>query len=234
GTFADDGLVFDTSLAAVARDNASYAKAFSFTWRSTWQSLSFTIGKGSVIPGFELGVQGLAVGDAKTLVVPPSLGYGVSDPAKFLVKPVFEPVPVRITMSTSDFAATYHTAAVSGANVTDPFWGWSATVSVSASVVTVANSPVPGQHVRPYGAWDAQVVSIDDGADGGVGRILVHHLLTPGLVDRVGKRDSSGRVTFIVSSVDLVGGTYTLNYNDPTRGRDLVFQVTMLQIHRSY
>src|SRR5437879_10817287 len=209
----EDGFVFDTSLMSVAEDNASYTKAFSFGWRNSWQPLSFAIGAVplAVIRGFDVGVQGLAVGDAKTIVVPPNLGYGLSDPAKILVKPLLEPVPVRVTMNESAFTNTYKTQPVSGANVTDPFWGWSAYVSVSGSIVTVTNSPVPGQMVHPYG-WDARVDSVDDGADNGTGRIVVHHLLDTTAVDRVGQKTASGTVVFVVTAVDLAAGTYTANY----------------------
>src|SRR5256714_11786688 len=101
----EDGIVFDTSLASVAEDNASYAKALSFGWRNSWAPLSFTIGAvpRAVIQGFDVGVQGLAVGDAKTIVVPPNLGYGPSDPAKILVKQLLEPVPARVPMNESAF-----------------------------------------------------------------------------------------------------------------------------------
>lgn len=230
GTFATDGLVFDTSLLPIARDNASYPKAFSFSWHSTWSPLSVAIGSGGVVKGFDLGVQGLVEGESKTVVVPPDLGYGPADPAKFVVKSLLEPVPVRVTMNASDFLLAYHVPAVSGTNVTDPFWGWSATVSVADTVVTVTNSPSPGQIVRPYGAWDAKVVSIDDAANGGLGAILVHHLLDSTMVDRVGLKDASGKVVFTVTSVNLDAGTYTLNYNDPTKGRVLIFQITMVAI----
>jgi FKBP-type peptidyl-prolyl cis-trans isomerase 2 len=230
GTFLDTGLVFDTSLQSVAIDNASYPKAFMFNWHS-WQALPVTIGTGGVVKGFDLGIQGLAVGDSKAIVVPPSLGYGPVDPTKLVTKTLFESVPVRLTMSTSDFVATYRASPVSGMNVTDPFWGWAQTVSVAGSVVVVTNSPVPGQVVHPYGAWDAEVVSIDDAANGGQGVILVHHRLDPTMVDRIGER-SGGNVVFVVTSVDLVAGTYTLDFDTPTKGRTLVFQVTMVQINR--
>jgi len=230
----EDGFVFDTSLMSVAEDNASYTKAFSFGWRNSWQPLSFAIGAVplAVIRGFDVGVQGLAVGDAKTIVVPPNLGYGLSDPAKILVKPLLEPVPVRVTMNESAFTNAYKTQPVSGANVTDPFWGWSAYVSVSGSVVTVTNSPVPGQMVHPYGGWAARVDSVDDGADNGTGRIVVHHLLDTTAVDRVGQKTASGTVVFVVTAVDLAAGTYTVNYNNPVKGRNLVFEVTMVAITR--
>lgn len=238
GTFADDGLVFDTSLASVAQDNASHPKAFMFSWRSSWTALGpFTIGAVplAVVKGFDLGIQGLAKGESKTIVIPPDLGYGPADPSKIFVQPLFESVPVRLTMDATDFLSRYHTTAVSGANVTDPFWGWTAYVSVAGTFVTVTNSPVPGQMVRPFGVWDAQVVSIDDAANDGQGEILVHHLLDPSVVDRIGYRDSTGRAVFVVSAVDLDGGTFTLDYNVASPvGRTLIFQVTMVDISRLY
>jgi FKBP-type peptidyl-prolyl cis-trans isomerase 2 len=233
GMFEND-LVFDTSLESVARGNASYAKAFAFSWREAWDTLPFTIGTQTVVDGFDLGVQGLAEGDSKTFAVPPSQGYGSADPTKFIVKPLLESVPVRLTMNASGFTATYQTQPVAGSNVTDPVWGWTATVSVAGSIITVTNSPAPGDLVHPRGAWDARVLSIDDGANGGEGRIQVQHLLTAESVDRVGHRLPSGRVEFTVTAVDPFEGTYTVNFNDPVQGRTLVFQVTMVNIVRLF
>lgn len=52
-----DGTVFDSS----------YPRGQPFT---------FTIGKGQVIKGWEEGLLGACIGEARTLTVPPALGYG--------------------------------------------------------------------------------------------------------------------------------------------------------------
>src|SRR2546428_12817409 len=71
GTFAENGLVFDTSLQAIAKDNASYPKAFMFAWHGEYSPLPVTIGSGGGVPGFAIGIQSPAAGGSKTIVGPP-------------------------------------------------------------------------------------------------------------------------------------------------------------------
>ena len=55
GSF-DDGTVFDSS--------------------SGREPLSFELGSGNVIPGFDAAIQGMAVGDSKTVTIPHGEAYG--------------------------------------------------------------------------------------------------------------------------------------------------------------
>ncbi len=87
--------------------------------------------------------------------------------------------------------------------------------------------PEPKPEERRY-----RVISVDDGADAGIGRIVVHHMLDVTAVDRIGQRAATAAVVFVVTAVDLAAGTYTLNYNDPVKGRNLIFEVTMVAITR--
>lgn len=234
GYFQDTGRVFDTSNASVARENASWPKAASFTWRATWSSLSFTIAGNSstgTIKGFDLGVRGMSVGQTKIIVVPPDLGYGSADPSLVFVHHLLESVPVHATMNTSVFTTTYGEAPISGSNVSDPVYHWPVQVSVANGIVTITNSPVPGQLLNVYGKWPATVMGIDDSANNGTGAISIQNRLDASTVDAIGGTSPDGK-TFYISAVDTTAGTYTLNFNREVVGRTLVFQVTVLQIVR--
>ncbi|HYS71151.1 MAG TPA: FKBP-type peptidyl-prolyl cis-trans isomerase, partial [Thermoplasmata archaeon] len=243
GTFADDGRVFDTAYARVARDNVSYPKAASFSWRAQWTNFSFDVGCADLTPaeqqiksctaaikGFDQGVRGMAVGDTKRIVVPPELGYGASDPSKIFERPLLQEVPARVVMNGTAFQDKYGTRALDGLVVRDPFWGWNATVSLSGNVVTVTNSPFLGEKVRPYGAWDALVAGIDDAANNGTGIVYVQHDLAPDDARDILAHDGSDQ--FIVTSVDLDKGVYVADYNREVVGRTLVFDITIASIIR--
>lgn len=232
GTFENSGRVFDTSNASVAKDNATYPKAFSFSWRSSWTRLSFTVGDHSVVTGFDEGVRGLPLGGADTIVVPQEAGYGPADPAEVFTHKLLESVPVKTVYNETSFFAYFKTNPVSGSMITDPVWNWLDSVAVANNVITVTASPGLGQTIRPYNAWTATVDSIDSFADNGTGVILVRHDLTPDMVDAVGGT-LSGTQTFYLADVNMAAGTYTLSFNREVVGRTLLFQVTITSITRS-
>jgi peptidylprolyl isomerase len=53
----------------------STGKEFDASWNRN-QPLSFTIGAGQVIAGWDQGVAGMKVGGRRTITIPPHLGYG--------------------------------------------------------------------------------------------------------------------------------------------------------------
>ena len=54
----------------------SNGKVFDASWKDTpGKTFSFTVGAGSVIPGWDKGLVGMKVGGRRELIIPPSLAY---------------------------------------------------------------------------------------------------------------------------------------------------------------
>lgn len=66
----EDGTVFDTSIKETA------IEAGIFSVERIYEPLSFTVGAGQMIKGFDEGVIGMKVGEEKTLRIPPEKAYG--------------------------------------------------------------------------------------------------------------------------------------------------------------
>lgn len=183
-----DGRVFDTSIYSVASNNALYPKSLSFSLRqnTSYTPLQFVVGSGSLIPGFESGVLGMTLNETKTIVVPPSQGYGVMNLSKVFSFSLNQTEPMYAIMNQTAFLSTYNVTPIVNLALTDPTWGWPARVievNTDADLVEVQNMPSVGDRLAVFGTpdaanptgWYADVVSIDSTANGGLGIITIHH-----------------------------------------------------------
>lgn len=84
-----DGEIFDTSVESVAISCGKYQTGRNYT---TW--LSFTVGVGQMIAGFDKGVQGMKVGETKTINIPSVEAYGPWDEEKIQEFPLKD-VPAK-------------------------------------------------------------------------------------------------------------------------------------------
>lgn len=66
----EDGTVFDTSEKETASEAGIYNEM------RDYKPLTFTVGAGQMIKGFDEGVVGMKVGEEKTLEIPPEEAYG--------------------------------------------------------------------------------------------------------------------------------------------------------------
>lgn len=228
-----DGRVFDTSLLSVANDDAAYPKTLSFTKRSnsSYAPLSFEVGSGKMISGFDEAVVGMKVGESKTVTLSPDKAYGDMDPAKLFTFQLVETVPLLETMTASEFKAEYGVNPVKGLLVYDPFYGWEATVDgfdAQADRVTVKNVPTLDALYHIYGAdsvgWDIKVTGMDSNAN----LITIEHQLDEADGDMIKGLD--GASTFFVIDVDEDSGTAVRNYNTELLGKTLVFTITIVSI----
>lgn len=224
-----DGTVFDTSLKDVAQDNTTYPKAPVFSYRGNYQKLNFTVGTGAVVLGFDQNVTGMREGDTKTFRLVPQLAYGPSDPTKLEVKNLTEDVKWTEDLKPEVFRSAFGADPPSQyTTVRDPVWGWEVTAFPQANLgdgtITIVRYVEDGTTLKPFGAWDAQVVEVNSAAN----RIRVRHLLTPGDAGKIAIR--SGTNPFIISKVDAT--TFTLDHNQPLglKGQTLAFTVTLVSV----
>jgi FKBP-type peptidyl-prolyl cis-trans isomerase 2 len=70
----EDGTVFDTSVKEAAIEAGIYAEM------RNYEPLTFTVGAGQMIQGFDKGVVGMKIGEKKTLKIPPDEAYGEYNP----------------------------------------------------------------------------------------------------------------------------------------------------------
>jgi FKBP-type peptidyl-prolyl cis-trans isomerase 2 len=232
----EDGTVFDTSMVSVADDNTNYTKAQSFPAKTSYSPITFIVGSGTMIKGFETGVIGMSPGQTKEIIVKPEDGYGASDPLLIKTLPLTEELPVYIQgVKNLDFAANYSEAAGVGVVVAEKFWGWNMTihsVDTSAGMMTLKRLPDVGKVISPYKGWTSSVVSIDESANGGMGIIRLRHDLDAGDVNRTSGIDSGG-LPFRIVSLDASSGTFTIDSNKEVAGRTLYYRVTIVSVTKS-
>jgi FKBP-type peptidyl-prolyl cis-trans isomerase 2 len=92
-----NGSVIDTSFENVAKEAGLYQA------QRTYQPITFLMGAGMVVPGFEKGVTGMAVGETKTFEVTPADGYGTYDQTLVYSAPLFYDVNKTEVVSKSLF-----------------------------------------------------------------------------------------------------------------------------------
>jgi FKBP-type peptidyl-prolyl cis-trans isomerase 2 len=80
----EDGTVFDTSIREVAQEEDIYIE------ERNYRPLTFTVGAGQMIKGFDEGVIGMRVGEEKTITLPPEEAYGEYDETKLEAIPLEE------------------------------------------------------------------------------------------------------------------------------------------------
>lgn len=80
----DNGSIFDTSNATIAKEAGIYNQA------KIYEPMSFIVNSGQVIPGFDNAVVGMKVGESKNVTITPDQAYGQYNAS------LIRPVPLRI------------------------------------------------------------------------------------------------------------------------------------------
>jgi FKBP-type peptidyl-prolyl cis-trans isomerase 2 len=230
----EDGTVFDTSIQSVAHNDTMYPKSLAFKTRETYSPLTFTVGQGQMISGFDNGVLGMRSNQTKILTITPEEGYGYPDESLILTKSLTVSVPIFEWIGNSTtFSETYFLLPSVGTNVKNTVYGWNMTVyhiDPITDQVLVKNNPCIGETIQTSeGGWYSNVVSIDTSANKGAGEIVISH--------QIGYEDVRSRMfvdnqqrQFMITDFNPLSGTFMVDYNSEHVGRTLIFKVTLRSI----
>jgi len=231
GSF-EDGTVFDTSLEHVALDDSVYPKSQSFAMHESYSPMTFIVGEGQMIAGFDKGVIGMSINQTRTITIQPEDGYGYTDESLIRNMDLIVSVPIfEWTVNTTVFEEIYYIPAEYGATVKSREYGWNMTVfyiDPITDLVQLRNEPVLHEIVQVNEDWGSEVISIDSSANEGIGEIVLKHLLTTQDVGKMFHSDTGEE--FTVLDVDLGANQATVDYNKEVVGKILIFRVTLISI----
>jgi len=246
GYFADHpgDWVFDTNIRNVAIDE-NIVKSLYFVTRDPkeYKPLNFTAGiSENYLKSFVDGVVGMTVTQTKKIFIPAEEGYPLAL-NQIRVNDLNMISPVIYEMNKTDFQQLYTDEPAIGLTVEHYFWEWDTVVlDISGDKVIMQNEPYLGQIVSSFGdpgddprdGWYQEVVSIDPGADGGLGRITVHNLITAqDIYQKMGADYDKRKFTLLF--VDETNETFSIIMNDSgyigeLAGRGLYFDITVTRV----
>ncbi|MFQ5976462.1 MAG: FKBP-type peptidyl-prolyl cis-trans isomerase [Candidatus Hydrothermarchaeales archaeon] len=219
----EDGAVFDTSDKDVALDT-SVPKIGGFQIKEDYFPLTFKLGAGKVIKGFEEAIFGMKVGDVKPVTIPPEKAYGPLTEDQITYAPRSFTISRYENITNAEFHAKLKTEPVKGERVylTDLYWGdsirrWDdATVydiDWKGAMVTLYHEPNQGSIVKiPIGIIQ---ISITDDS--------ITQTLTPE-INKTAFTKSGEYVTVLGYDDQQVKTAYTL------AGKTLVFKIKLEKI----
>ncbi len=216
--------VFDTSVRAVGSDiYIPKSSGFSPPALNRYEPLSFTVGEGKMVAGFERGVLGMGLKQTRTLTVEPRDGYGKFERVRV---PLTESFPMFRQLTRLNFTSTYGEEPALNKVVLEPYWGWRVqVVNVTPELVTVLSLPEPNQTSTPYG-WESRVMEVNGSADGGRGRVVVRHYPSAG----ANATYRGVRAELVELTADHAELEYNTNASNPLATQTLYFIVKVVSI----
>ncbi len=245
GTFAN-GTVFDTNIPQEAQIAGIYRSG------RQYRPLTVTIGKNQVVPGFEQALIGMRVGDIKTVTIPPEQGYGKESPFKVAAIPLLKNISryqavSRIVIIPRSLFDQDHANVSVGENITEGGTSYTVELLNATNATLLLDVPIGANITLPETTWPSMVLNETDAAllvrqdpvngsttDTALGNVLVtvtNDTITLRLPFQVGgvwknPQYGTGRVTAVNATTAIV------DFNNPLAGKNLTFQITMLDIQK--
>lgn len=157
----DDSVVV-TSIESVAKENNLTST------NRTYGPITFTVGSGKVIKGFDEGIIGMRVGESRTLTIPPEKGFGLNDPNLIKTIPIIQTIsstttfPRIVNVPIDQFESKVGRNHTVGDIVQIPDSNFNATIkSMTTSNVLLSSNLAVGTQISPK-PWKETVMKIDE------------------------------------------------------------------------
>ena len=243
----DVAVIFDTNIKSIGDDD-EYAKSNSYTTKTSYSLLKFTVGKGSMLSMFENAVVGLRVGDTTTVKIP--VGEGYVSPINPVTQSMNgQTLPRITTMTKSDFTSLYSDVTLTPGVMSTTFatiYGWDAqaTIDSTSQIVTVYYNPVSGttydyddriddeDKKNPFGKVKFAVTAVSD-------ELITFNWVfedfttinsTTGEIQMI-ELDFGGNDVFYVTAIS--GTTMTMKSCAERENVDLYFEITVKSVTSS-
>lgn len=214
-------LIFDTNIANIANNNVTYPKAPDFKYHPPFSVLNDSVGSGSMIKGFDSGIEGMAKGQSGNITISPSMGYGLEKTSLITKHSINGTVPTYEVLNNTTFKSVFGVSPRQGETLKSPYYGWNVYVlSFNGWYVEIENEPAAGGQYYPYSSTNG--ISI-----------IAENISGSGNSSTIGYYTSVVNGTIISNSsyVSAVsGGYYYLNGNSYLAGKTLYFYVDIVSV----
>ncbi len=157
-----NGGVVVTSIESVAKENNLSSN------NRKYGPVTFTVGSGKVIKGFDEGVVGMRMGESRTLTIPPEKGFGLRNPELVKTIPTIQNIsaittfPRLVNVPIDQFTSKLGNNHTTGDIVKIPDSNINATIkNMTISSVLLSYNLVVGNQVLQQ-PWNESVIKIDE------------------------------------------------------------------------
>ena len=245
GSFTD-GKVFDTSYESIAKENDLYAEGRGYA------PLTFKVGAGQMIKGFDAAVVSMELGETKTVTISPEDAYGASDPEMIIEIPTALDRIIYLdrefNIPSFDFENVFGEEPVLDSIVGAMFpWNFTVKEIGSENITLEYMMEIGDTFVMPQTAWNSTVTAKNDTKitimqNPEEGQII-QTLFGPAsitltedtislLVDAEADQEIMtpyGQGTVVSVNDDLI----TFDLNSPMAGKTLIFEITVENVTKA-
>ncbi|MBE9550458.1 MAG: FKBP-type peptidyl-prolyl cis-trans isomerase [Proteobacteria bacterium] len=211
-----DGQVFCTTMAGVAGDPGTRKVAWYEEPKGFFPEHILAGEEGSM-PGLGEAVPGMAVGEKRTITLPPEKAYGSPDSRKMMQLPTVKHMPKVISMSAQEYVQKFRSLPVVGKEVDVVPYFKTRVIEITERRATLEHLAKDGERVQEsFGTTEIH----SDGKE-----------VTIELVPRIGAPfEANGRKGRIISTG---GSVFTVDFNNPLAGKTIVLDLEVLSLTKA-